>query len=69
MHDGVAAHVASAEAVQEDEMDWPAGHDVVHAVQVVAVEEPVMPVTPSEKVLPEHAVHTVLADAVGAEAR
>jgi hypothetical protein len=47
----------------------PAAHEVVHAVQVVAVETPVMSVTPSEKVLPEHAVHTVLADAVGAEAR
>ncbi len=69
MHDGVAAHVASAEAVHAEEMDWPASHVVLHAVQVVAVETPVMSVTPSEKVLPEHAVHTVLADAVGAEAR
>ena len=47
----------------------PAAQVVDHAVQVVATEEPVMPVTPSEKVLPEHVVHTVFADAVGAEAR
>ena len=47
----------------------PAAHEAVHAVQVVAVEEPVMPVTPSEKVPAAQAVHTVLADAEGAEAR
>ena len=47
----------------------PAAHDVDQAVHAVGEEAPVMSVMPSEKVLPEHAVHTVLADAEGAEAR
>ncbi len=64
-----AEHTVLVEAVQDVATKLPA-LQVEQAVQDVAVcVEPVMSVTPSEKVLPEHAVHTLSEVGEPAEAR